>query len=51
MPQSEDLTDVPRPSHRAATSGYPLGFAKSQWGLRDRLLSLHAAAISRAPGE
>src|SRR5215212_1809001 len=38
MPESEDLTDVPRPSQRAATSGYPLGFAKSQWVLRDRLL-------------
>jgi hypothetical protein len=38
MPDSVDLTTVPRPSQRAASSGYPLGFAKSQWLLRDRLL-------------
>ena len=38
MPDSVDLTTVPRPSQRAASSGYPLGFAKSQWVLRDRLL-------------
>src|ERR687897_695874 len=38
MPHSDDATEIPRPSQRAATSGYPLGFAKSQWVLRDRLL-------------
>ena len=37
MSDPEDPTKVPRPSQRAATSGYPLGFAKSQWVLRDRL--------------
>lgn len=28
-----------RPAQRAATHGYPFGFAKSQWRLRDRLLA------------
>jgi hypothetical protein len=38
MPHSGDRTGDLRPSERAAGSGYPLGFAKSQWVLRDRLL-------------
>ena len=38
MPRWEDPTKGPRPSQRAATHGYPFGFAKSQWLLRDRLL-------------
>jgi hypothetical protein len=38
MPHSGDLPGDLRPSHRAAIHGYPLGFAKSQWMLRDRLL-------------
>src|SRR5215213_528477 len=38
MPDSVERPGDLRPSHRAATSGYPLGFAKSQWVLRDRLL-------------
>jgi hypothetical protein len=39
MPRWEDPTKGPRPSQRAATHGYPFGFAKSQWLLRDRLLA------------
>jgi hypothetical protein len=51
MPHSGDLPADLRPSHRAATSGYPLGFAKSQWLLRDRLLismQRRSAALSAA---
>ncbi len=38
MPDFEDQARVPRPSEVAANHGYPLGFAKSQWLLRHRLL-------------
>jgi hypothetical protein len=38
MPSFEDPMKGPRPSQRAVTLGYPFGFAKSQWLLRDRLL-------------
>ena len=52
MPHSEDLPGDLRPSHRAATSGYPLGFAKSQWLLRDRLLiQMQRRAAARPAGE
>jgi hypothetical protein len=39
MPHWEDPVKGQRPSQRAATNGYPFGFAKSQWLLRDRLLA------------
>jgi hypothetical protein len=34
MPQGDENL---RPNQRAAAHGYPLGFARSQWLLRDRL--------------
>src|SRR5215218_11250882 len=52
MPHSGDLPGDLRPSERAATSGYPLGFAKSQWLLRDRLLiQMQRRAAARPAGE
>src|SRR4051812_12978253 len=50
MPTLEDPTTGPRPSQRAATHGYPLGFAKSQWLLRDRLL-VRMQQVARHPEE
>jgi len=37
IPDWEERTKDLRPSDRAWTHGYPLGFAKTQWRLRDRL--------------
>lgn len=39
MVSREDPMKGPSPNKRAAVHGYPLGFAKSQWQLRDRLLA------------
>jgi hypothetical protein len=40
-----------RPSHQAAGHGYPLGFAKSQWVLRDRLLVRRRHRTTALEGE
>lgn len=39
IPNWSERTKDQRPSERVQTSGYPLGYAKSQWHLRNRLLA------------
>ncbi len=38
IPDWHEQTADQRPSERIKTHGYPFGFAKSQWHLRDRLI-------------
>lgn len=48
MPNWAERTKQLRPSERITTHGYPFGFAKSQWQLRDRMLVRYRQRIEGA---